>query len=55
MVRTAEIQHTDDQNSEHVQLDDYYIDDYGDYFSDTPSQNTNAKGSFNSSDYLNTP
>jgi hypothetical protein len=36
MVRITEIQPTDEEDSEHLQLDDYYIDDG--YISDTPGQ-----------------
>jgi hypothetical protein len=36
MVHITEIQPTNKEGSEHLQLDDYYIDD--DYNSDTPGQ-----------------
>jgi hypothetical protein len=47
MVRIAEIQHMDEEGLEHVQLDDYYIDNDDNYISDTPGQNTNTAMSFN--------
>lgn len=48
MVCTAEIQNTKEEASEHIQLDDYYIDDDNDYFSDTLGSNTSTTGGFNS-------
>jgi hypothetical protein len=39
MVRITKIQNTDEEGLEHLQLDDYYIND-DDYFSNTPSPNT---------------
>jgi hypothetical protein len=49
MVRIVEIQNTKEEASEHIQLDDYYIDDNDDYyFSDTPCPNMTSN--FNSGD-----
>jgi hypothetical protein len=44
MVRIVEIQPTYEEGSEHLQLDDYYIDD--DYISDTPEQDTDTTMKF---------
>jgi hypothetical protein len=46
MVCIAEIQLTDQEGSEHLQLDDYYIDN--DYISDTPGQDTDTIMKFGS-------
>jgi hypothetical protein len=40
MVRIVEIQLADKEDSGHLQLDDYYIDN--DYISDTPGQDTDT-------------
>ena len=48
MVHIAEIQLSDDEGLEHVQLDDYYIDDDNDFISDMPNQNTNSTMSLDS-------
>jgi hypothetical protein len=46
MVRIAKIQHLDDEGLEHIQFDDYRIDNDDGYFSDTPVQNTDTTMSF---------
>jgi hypothetical protein len=48
MVRIVEIQHSDDECLEHVQFDDYRIDDDNNYISDMPVQNTDTMMSFDS-------
>jgi hypothetical protein len=45
MVRIVEIQPIDEEGSEHLQLDDYYIDD--DYIFDTPGQDTDTMMKYN--------
>jgi hypothetical protein len=48
MIRIVEIQHLDNEGLEHVQLDDYRIDNDDDYISDIPVQNMDMMMSFDS-------
>jgi hypothetical protein len=45
MAFIKEIQDAREEGSEHVQLDDYYIDD-DDYISGTPGSNPDVAGAF---------